>query len=314
MLTMPRAVMINRGGAGLDNGRAAAEAVGLPTLGEDPADLVLTDAGNAMIGFGFKQSNANLIDKQCCSRSFLDDVNVEVVNPATRIELVAPNFAHHTERAADALKIARADLLAAVVPSRVGPQLSVYDDDGNLTTFISPVEPHNPTRVDRKMFDLLAKRNIALGGNDAKAKPPVATGFTITVSNVARTAEFYRTTLGLTTLSSGQRTRRFDAGPIVLTAQVEPHIGLVKSLRGRNLLRDQLIFYTPDIRAEVDNLEGRGVVFPLGIEESISAGAVAYFQDPDGHNLWLWQPPDPATPGLRINYFPTLDRILAEHP
>ena len=314
MLTTPRAVMINRGGAGLDNGRAAAQAVGLPTMGEDPADLVLTDAGNAMIGFGFKQSEANLVDKQCCSRSFLDDVNVEVVNPATQIELVAPNFAHYTERAGDALKIDAVDLSAAVVTSRVGPRLSVYDDDGNLTTFISAVAPRKPTRVDHKFLDLLARRDIALGGNDAEAKSPVATGFTMTVSNMVRTNRFYREILGLTTLSAGQRTRRFDAGPIIITVQAEPHIGMVKSMRGRNLLRDQLIFYTPDIQAEVDNLQGLGVVFPLGIEESISAGAVAYFQDPDGHNLWLWQPPDPATPGLRINYFPTLDRILAEHP
>ena len=313
MLTKPLAVMINRGGASLDAGRAAAGAVGLPPMGEDPEDLVLSDAGNAMIGFGFKQSQANLNANQCCSRNFLNDVNVEVANPASHIELVPPNFQQRAERAADALNIARADLADAVTRSRRGSQFSFHDGDGNLTVFLNPQRPARPGPADRKLLDILDRRGVALGGAGPVGSPPVATGFGITVSNIRRTANFYGTVLGLASLSSGDRGIRFDAGPIILTAQVEPNVGLVRSLRERALLRDQLIFYTPDIRPEVDNLIARGVEFPLGIEESISAGAVAFFQDPDGHNLWLWQPPQQFTPDMRINYFPTLERILAEN-
>jgi hypothetical protein len=88
---------------------------------------------------------------------------------------------------------------------------------------------------------------------------------------------------------------------------------MVRSLKGRNLLRDQLIFHTPDIQAETLNLTNLGVQFPLGIETSISSGQVAYFNDPDGHNLWLWQPPQQFDPQMPIDYFPVLQRILQEH-
>ncbi len=74
-----------------------------------------------------------------------------------------------------------------------------------------------------------------------------------------------------------------------------------------------MIFYVREIKREVEFLASRGVKFPGWIEGSTAAGFVAYFQDPDGHNLWLWEPPSAYTPDMPINYFPVLERILRDY-
>ncbi len=99
---------------------------------------------------------------------------------------------------------------------------------------------------------------------------------------------------------------------MTLTIQAEPIYGLVYSLkRGRQLLTDWIIFHVKDISAAVQKLEGRGVAFPTGIDSS-EDGQTAYFQDPDGHSLALWQPPPEEGTDLKINFFPALHRILSE--
>jgi hypothetical protein len=106
---------------------------------------------------------------------------------------------------------------------------------------------------------------------------------------------------------------RFDAGTMILTIRTEAHLGLVQSFSRQDLQRDRIVFYVPDLEAEVESLKRLNVEFPHGIERSTTAGSVGFFLDPDGHNLWLWQPPDKYTPAMKVNYFPILDRILNEH-
>jgi catechol 2,3-dioxygenase-like lactoylglutathione lyase family enzyme len=312
MLTVPRAVMVNRGGESLYSCRFVAKTMGWPLIGEDPEDLVLCDAGNAVVGFGFKQSQANLDSKQCCSGRFLGDVNI-AANPASELELIASDFNEGIKKAAAMHDAAPAEVEGNVLEGKEGRRLSFYDIHGNLTTFSEPTKKAFSGDDGSKLRSLLKNRGFGTAGRRKPDNPAPIIGITLLVNNLQRSIKFYRDTLGLKALRTTDREVRFDAGPMIITVRVEQHIGMVRFLRKRELLRDQIMFYVPDLKAETENLTSKGVHFPNGIEGSISAGQVAYFADPDGHNLWLWQPPEKLTPEMRINFYPTLERILKEH-
>jgi predicted enzyme related to lactoylglutathione lyase len=123
------------------------------------------------------------------------------------------------------------------------------------------------------------------------------------VSDLDNSHEFYGGVLGLTTDASCA----FVCGRVTIQLRRESAIGLVKSLnRMQRLMGDWAVFHVTDIETTAARLENRGVRFPSGIEDSQS-GRIAYFNDPDGHSLNLWQPPGEPT---EMNYFPVLTRLI----
>jgi catechol 2,3-dioxygenase-like lactoylglutathione lyase family enzyme len=313
MLTKPMAVMVNRGADSLHTSRFTATNMGLPLLGEDPDDMVLTDSGNAMVGFGFRQAKGNFDQLQCCSLRFLDPVS-PVINPGSELEFARGNISGFVNQAATLQNVAVADVEKNLVQEDDRTTLSFFDVDGNLSTFTEHTVGSLTGDDGAKIRSLLTVRGFDLSaGPEAAPATPTLIRITLQVSNLAASEKFYTKTLGLTALSRSRAGTSFDAGPILLTIKPETHPGLVRSLKRQEALKDQLIFHVKDIRAEVKNLTRLGVFFPQGIETSVSAGAVAYFADPDGHNLWLWQPPTKFGKGMKIDFFPTLKRILKEH-
>lgn len=314
MLTKPLAVMFNRGGESLETGRSVADTIGWPIIGEDTGDIVICDAGSVMVGFGFKVPEEHLATGQCCSRRFAADVPTDV-NPATEMVLVPTDFDDAVPRAAQQQNRAVDDVARSISTARGGqPQLSFFDVNGNLTTLTRPTEDTlNGDDVGSRLRSLLEARGLDVAGAGNPDNPAPLIGVTLLVEDIPPSLRFYRDVLGLTPLREEERNVWFDAGPIILRIQDEVRVGLVKSHRERGLLTDQLIFYVPDIQAEFDNLTARGVFFPEGIEDSVSSGRVAYFHDPDGHDLWLWQPPERYTDDMPFDYFPVLERILQEN-
>ena len=94
------AVMLNRGGQSLETGHTVAAAIGLPVVGEDPGDILVTDGGNAMIGFGFRVNPEHALSKECCSRRFLGEVPLDP-NPASEMVLVPRSLEGAARRLAD---------------------------------------------------------------------------------------------------------------------------------------------------------------------------------------------------------------------
>jgi catechol 2,3-dioxygenase-like lactoylglutathione lyase family enzyme len=312
MLGKPMAVMLNRGGQSLETGRAAAAAIGLPVVGEDPGDLLVTDGGNAMIGFGFRVKAEHAISKDCCSRKFLGEVPVDP-NPVSEMVVVPHSLDVAARRIADTTGRPLDELTRLITTARENqPQMSLFDVNGNLTTFTRPTNAVIAGPFGDRLRGLLRRRGFDTDRDPHPDTPTSVVGFTLVVSNMAASERFYREVLGLSVLQRDDKIS-FDAGPIILRIQGERFLGQVKQARERELLKDQLIFYVREIKKEVDFLSRRGVKFPEGIEGSASAGFVAYFSDPDGHNLWLWEPPTAFTPDMPINYFPVLERILREY-
>jgi hypothetical protein len=108
------------------------------------------------------------------------------------------------------------------------------------------------------------------------------------------------------------REATFDVGPLILTIRQESEVGLVTAIQRRSAFRDSLIFLVEDVAREARSLQAQGIDFPRGIECSTTAGQMGFFSDPDGHRLILWQPPDSPTSDMPVNYFPVLERILAD--
>jgi catechol 2,3-dioxygenase-like lactoylglutathione lyase family enzyme len=312
MLGKPMAVMVNRGVATAETARAAAEAIGLPVVGEDPGDLVMTDGGNAMVGMGHPATKKHALSAECCSRFAANPAPIER-NMVSELIVVPRSLEGAARRIADATGRPLADLTQQITTTRdKQQQLSVFDLNGNLTTFTRPTSTTIYGPFGDRLRGLLRRRGF---DTDLEPHPdtlPCVVGFTLIVSDMAVSERFYRETLGLSVLRRDDKIS-FDTGPIILRIQPEKFQGQVKQQREQGLLKDQFIFYVREIKLETEFLTKRGVEFPGGIEGSVAAGFVAYFRDPDGHNLWLWEPPTVFRPDMPINYFPVLERILREH-
>jgi len=306
------AVMVNRGVATAESGRAAAASIGLPVVGEDPGDLLMTDGGNAMIGMGHPVTLEQALSKECCSRFAANPAPTEQ-NTVSELIVVPHNLDDAARRFAHANGRPLTEVSPLIMTAREDqPQLSVFDVNGNLTTFTRPTNAVISGPFGDRLRGLLRRRGFDTGVDPHPDTPTSVVGLTLIVSDMAASEKFYREVLGLSVLRRDDKIS-FDAGPIILRIQPERFAGQVKQQRDQKLLKDQLIFYVREIKKEVEFLTGRGVIFPGGIEGSVAAGFVAYFQDPDGHNLWLWEPPTKFRPDMPINYFPVLERILREH-
>jgi predicted enzyme related to lactoylglutathione lyase len=130
-------------------------------------------------------------------------------------------------------------------------------------------------------------------------------------SDVSKSEAFYTDVVELPRLDGLENTASFDVGPSMLHLIPETTPRLVFSLRKTGRLHgDWLVFHTKDIEERVNRLSRLGAKFPQGIEES-AIGRMAYFNDPDGYALVMWQPADDESlPMKKINFFPVLNRIL----
>jgi catechol 2,3-dioxygenase-like lactoylglutathione lyase family enzyme len=316
MLTKPIAISVNRGGQSLTTAQQVAEAVGWPVIGVDPRDIVLVDAGSAVVGFGFQITNLRALVEAgtaCVPEAeFEQAISTEPTTAAT-LEFASLSLEE------DARKAARHLELDAAVTGRArgdnGRQrLQWTDVNGNLMSFVQFAEAGLKGKRGGYYRQLLERRGFQLGKKGGRLDNPAPLlGVTLLVSDLARSRKFYEGVLGLKVVEEDRDDVTLDAGNIVLRLRLEPSIGLMDRYRQSRMLRDQYSFYTPDIEAEVSNLSKQGVSFGRGIDRSISAGALARFFDPDGHSFWLWQPQPGYVEGMPIDYTPVVNRILKEH-
>ena len=107
----------------------------------------------------------------------------------------------------------------------------------------------------------------------------------VPVEDMDRAVAFYRDALGLTVKKQSPEWSEFDAQ------------GLRIGLNGRETASGgssggAVITFEPEagIEAEVEQLQGRGVVFTGGVS-SYDWGSVAPFKDSEGNDLQLYAPP-----------------------
>lgn len=318
MLTKPLAICVNRLGQSLDTANQIADTVGWPVIGVDPRDIVLVDAGNAIVGFSFQILSILAVETggSCAGDAqFLESVS-STASLASSFEFATPSVDEDAAKAARHLEVEPALARGRTHVGASGRQrLHWTDVNGNLISFVEFGEAGLKGKRGSHYRRLLELRGFQLGkGRKGKFDNPAPlVGVTLLVTDLERSRRFYEHELGLTVVDADRDDVTLDAGNIMLRLRPEPTLGLVRGYRRNRELRDQISFYTPDIDAEVANLTARGISFPRGIERTISAGALAKFLDPDGYNLWLWQSQPDYIEGMPINYFPVLSRILREH-
>ena len=274
MLTGSTLVMIWRTVSDLSSAeRFATELLEWPKIGSDSYS-VLYDAGNIMVGFWEQEKLLNL-------------------TRTSRSTLVATALSG--ERACGQLSLSRYVLVA-----NPACELQFTTNLSRLTTAFGWPAAVPASQPDRAFVD--KDGNYFSVSNSGSANNHV-TAYNLMVSDLDVSVKFYSDVLGLVTDSS----RAFICGKVAIGLREETAIGLVKSLnRVQRLMGDWAVFHVTDIETTAARLENRGVSFPHGIEDS-RFGRVAYFNDPDGHSLNLWEPPsEPA----EINYFPVLTRLI----
>lgn len=108
---------------------------------------------------------------------------------------------------------------------------------------------------------------------------------TIFVTDMDRSIRFYTEILGLQlTQRFGEHWAQVQAGELVIGL----HPASAQSPSGHNgSITIGFTFSTP-IEEAVSTLKQKGVRFPGPIIQD-NAGKVAYFEDPDGNTLYLWE-------------------------
>lgn len=100
-----------------------------------------------------------------------------------------------------------------------------------------------------------------------------------------KAGEFYRDMLKMRQIEHGD-TNSFDGGGLRLSIHPLPK-GLDRVPNGECFL----VFYVKSgIEEKYEQLKKRGVKFAEGIMEE-PFGKTARLRDPDGHDIYLWQPP-----------------------
>jgi Flp pilus assembly protein TadD/predicted enzyme related to lactoylglutathione lyase len=107
----------------------------------------------------------------------------------------------------------------------------------------------------------------------------------LAVSDLERSAAFYRDALGLRQIDANAEMPGFALGQARLWLHQRPAMTEKMPEWGALLLP------TPEaIEARISALEARGVSFSAPLADS-PLGRVAQFSDPDGHTFCLWEPP-----------------------
>jgi catechol 2,3-dioxygenase-like lactoylglutathione lyase family enzyme len=308
MLTKPVILCVNRGGQSLDTAMRVAEHINWPVIGTDPRDLHMVDAGNAIVGFGFQiVSVLDISQTGSCAAdpAFTAAVSTEPTL-ASSLEIASESIPTDARRAAAHLQMDAAAVSATATEGTDATRLHWTDVNGNLFTYAqfneSALQGSRGTHYKQILARSAKKRPV---GN------PLV-GVTLLVSSLKASRDFYEGQLGMTVVDQSHNDVTLDAGHIVLRLRPEPAAGMIRRYTLTATLRDQISFYTPDVRAETDHLVKHGILFSSGIQWSVSGGGLAKFQDPDGYGLWLWQPQPRHLPDMPINYVPVISRILKE--
>ena len=114
--------------------------------------------------------------------------------------------------------------------------------------------------------------------------------------DLERSAAFYGDALGLRPLADGH----FDAGGVRIS--LHPSLGRPVEPQG-----SFLVFIVEAVDEAYEELLGHGVHFDAPPAEQ-EFGRAASFRDPDGHELWIWQPP--AEDDER---FPTVEALVTHY-
>ncbi len=286
----------------------ASKVLGWPKVGENNYAAIF-DAGGVLVGYWTqredlaKEALATIAGGNACSALNISQFLL-VSNPASEFLLAT------TQLRATARKLEQEQgLLPNIAKSEAGEKISVVDDDGNFTALVRPTGSALAGRGGAKLQSLLTE--VTIGGKRASKIKGFHQfiGYSLMVSDLKRSREFYTEVLGLKLLQASRDELKFDIGSAILTLRPEPALGLVRSLqRAGRLLGDWIMFHVDDIKAATSALRKQGAKFPVGIEDS-NHGRGAYFNDPDGHLLSVWQPPDQPE---SIDYFPQLERIIGQ--
>ena len=321
MLVDSPMVMVWRRVSDLPSAKSTAEGLlKLTLIGEDE-DSLMYDAGSVILGLWgqheFREATKTLsadpedavathvamrarVINQCSASNF--QKMTLAVNPAT-------NFSFTTRSIDDLhklLSVEGGNTRSLMSKGAFGEQLSTFDIDGNQFSLTQASD--RPSGAAAGLFGV---KLAAL--NKARASEASLVGVSFFASSLRDSSAFYRDTLGLRELKGAKGVSAFDLGTTILTIQPEPTLNLVKGLSSSGRLNgDWIVFHVRDISSTAESLGKRGVKFPLGIETSV-IGKMAYFQDPSGHSLVIWQPPlDQALGMKKINFYPVLNRILAK--
>jgi len=107
----------------------------------------------------------------------------------------------------------------------------------------------------------------------------------VPVQDTDRAVNFYENTLGLSLLKRDGDWAEVEAGGL--------HIGLNgREPRGAGVEGGLVLTFQPEgtLEEAMEDLQGKGVEFPAGISEH-DWGRVVTFEDPDGNDLQLYEPP-----------------------
>lgn len=134
--------------------------------------------------------------------------------------------------------------------------------------------------------------------------------------DVNQTKRFYKNVVGLRSIEdeSGESGPHFDLGTIRLTLLPRSETG--KS--DKPLASDHLVFLVENsIEAVQNDLVKRGVKMKSKKIIEDPNGKTAWFNDPDGHVIYLWQPPHRDSKNFRdvetlVKHYESVSRAVAD--
>lgn len=107
------------------------------------------------------------------------------------------------------------------------------------------------------------------------------------VQDTDRAVDFYQNTLGLSFVKRDGDWAEFEADGLRIGLNGRESQGAGASQGG------PVLTFRPEegLESAMQDLQGRGVEFPAGISEH-DWGRVATFEDPDGNDLQIYEPPN----------------------
>jgi len=133
------------------------------------------------------------------------------------------------------------------------------------------------------------------------ATPLILEGIVLYSQDLNRAKAFYRDVLGFRILLEEDHVVHFDAGSVRLAIHRYPTGQALEVREGF------LVFAVDDLATEYEELRRRGAEF-LGPPADRPYGRVAYFHDPEGHEIGLLEEPREGTAGYR-RVAPLVDRL-----
>ena len=137
--------------------------------------------------------------------------------------------------------------------------------------------------------------------------------------NVDQSKKFYRDVVGLKPIENekGEDGPHFDLGTVRLTLLPRDDGTRQKNTNGQKPASQHLVFVVENsIEAVYQDLAKRGVKKSKKITED-SSGKTAWFNDPDGHVIYLWQPPKKESKNFKqvemlVKHYESVSRALAD--